>query len=284
MRATNEAVLMIEPRPRACMRGIAALQQRYTEVRLTSCTRRQASRPVTRIESSSGGEMPALLKAMSRPPWVSTAAANRASTCSGEVTSTWTNSPPTSSAAALPLAGSTSPTTTCAPSEANRRAVASPMPLAPPVTTATRSTSRRTTACSLTTSPVRSRGTLRSSLALLRVASAVAPLLARWRSLRCSLPVGSVARCDARAPVRSRSSLRRQEHVLLVGERVQRVGSQLPAQPGLLEAAERRRVAHRRVAVDRQVARLDPARDPQRGTYVAGPDRPGQAVLTFVRD
>src|SRR5215217_936389 len=35
------------------------------------------------------------------------------------------------------------------------------------------------------------------------VASAVAPLLARWRSLRCSLPVGSVARCDAHAPVRS---------------------------------------------------------------------------------
>ena len=36
-------------------------------MRLTSCTRRQASRSVSRIESSSGGEMPALLKAMSTP-------------------------------------------------------------------------------------------------------------------------------------------------------------------------------------------------------------------------
>src|SRR5687767_7292719 len=181
--------------------------------------------------------MPALLKAMSRPPYVSTAAWNSAVTCSGEVTSTGTKSPPTSSAAALPLTGSTSPTTTWAPSDANRRAVASPMPLAPPVTTATRSTSRRTTACSLTTSPVRSRRTLRSSLA--------------------------GARCQAHAPVRSHSAFRRQEHVLLVGERVQRVGPELAAQPRLLESAERRRVAHRRVAVDRQVAGLDAAGDAQ---------------------
>ena len=66
--ATKEAVLMIEPLPRACMWGIACWQHRKTLVRFTSCTRRQASMPVVRIESSSGGEMPALLKAMSRPP------------------------------------------------------------------------------------------------------------------------------------------------------------------------------------------------------------------------
>jgi hypothetical protein len=47
---------------------MAALQHRYTEVRLTSWTRFHASRPVSRMESSSGGEMPALLKAMSTEP------------------------------------------------------------------------------------------------------------------------------------------------------------------------------------------------------------------------
>ena len=53
-------------------------------------------------------------------------------------------------------------------------------------------------------------------------------------------------------------------------------------EPGLLEPAERRRVAHRRVRVDRQRAGLDAARDPQRPAHVAGPDRPGQAVLGVV--
>ena len=75
MVATNDAVLMIEPLPWRCMCGMTALQHRYTEVRLTSCTRRQASRPVARIESSSGGEMPALLNAMSTRPYVSTVVA-----------------------------------------------------------------------------------------------------------------------------------------------------------------------------------------------------------------
>ena len=68
MTATNDAVLMIEPRPPGRMCSMAYRQHRYTEVRLTSCTRRQASRPVVMIESSSGGEIPALLKAMSRRP------------------------------------------------------------------------------------------------------------------------------------------------------------------------------------------------------------------------
>ena len=137
IRATNEAVLMIEPLPRACMCGIAALQQRYTEVRLTSCTRRQASSPVVRIESSSGGEMPALLKQTSRPPKRSTAVAYIAWTSAASVTSARTYSPSISSASAVPPASSRSATTTCAPSAANRRALARPMPLAAPVMTAT---------------------------------------------------------------------------------------------------------------------------------------------------
>ena len=67
---------------------------------LTRSTRSQASSPVSRIESSSGGEMPALLKAISTLPYVSKAVLNRASTCSASVTSTFTKIPPTSSAAA----------------------------------------------------------------------------------------------------------------------------------------------------------------------------------------
>src|SRR5688572_2245906 len=256
MRATKDAVLMIEPRPRACMCGIAALQHRYTEVRFTSCTRRHASSPVVRIESSSGGEMPALLNAMSSPPNVSTAAWKSASTCSGAVTSTCTNSPPTSSAAALPLTGSTSPTTTCAPSDARRRTEASPMPLAPPVTTATRSTSRRT------------------------IASATPlPLAPADRSAPRSLALTAML-----TPLSARSPVRRDVDVLLVRERVQRVRAQLAAQPRLLEAPERRRVPHRRVAVHRQVAGLDAPRDAECPPEVPGPDRAGQAVLALVRD
>ena len=53
-------------------------------------------------------------------------------------------------------------------------------------------------------------------------------------------------------------------------------------EPGLLEPAERRPVAHRGVRVHRQVAGLDAARDPQRPADVAGPDRAGQAVLGVV--
>ncbi len=68
IRATKDAVLMMEPLPWRRMYGMAALQHRYTDVRLTSWTRFQASRPVSRMESSSGGEMPALLKAMSTLP------------------------------------------------------------------------------------------------------------------------------------------------------------------------------------------------------------------------
>jgi hypothetical protein len=60
---------MIDPRPCERMYGMTYLQHRYTLVRFTSCTRRQASRPVDRMESSSGGEMPALLKAMSTDPY-----------------------------------------------------------------------------------------------------------------------------------------------------------------------------------------------------------------------
>src|ERR1051325_2000303 len=46
------------------------------------------------------------------------------------------------------------------------------------------------------------------------------------------------------------------EDVLLLGERVRRVGAELAAEAGLLVAAERRPVAHRGVAVDRPVAGL----------------------------
>ena len=59
-------------------------------------------------------------------------------------------------------------------------------------------------------------------------------------------------------------------------------GPELAAQPGLLEAAERRVVAHRRVRVHRQVAGFHGARHPHRPRQVVGPDRPGQSVRGVV--
>src|SRR3954451_4432200 len=133
---------MMEPPPCERICWMAYLLHKKTDVRLTSCTRRHASIPVVRIESSSGGEMPALLNATSSPPKVSTARSKSIRTSLSDVTSTATNSPPISLAAAAPVASSTSAHTTRAPSDANRRTVASPMPLPAPVTTATLPVSR----------------------------------------------------------------------------------------------------------------------------------------------
>src|SRR6266704_100862 len=121
---------MTEPPPCARICLMAYLQHRYTEVRLTSCTRRHASTSVVRIESSSGGEIPALLNAMSSPPYSSTATWNSARTSGSDVTSTFTYRSPMSAQ------------TTFAPSTAKRRAVARPIPLPAPVTTATFSARR----------------------------------------------------------------------------------------------------------------------------------------------
>ena len=67
--ATNEAVLMTEPRGRSSSRcGMPCLQHRNTLRRLVACTRSHASRPVSSTEASSVGEMPALLKSTSIRP------------------------------------------------------------------------------------------------------------------------------------------------------------------------------------------------------------------------
>ena len=63
-----------------------------------------------------------------------------------------------------------------------------------------------------------------------------------------------------------------------LGVGVERVRPELAAVAGLLEAAERRRHAHRGVRVDREHAGLDRARDPQRLGAVARPDRAGEPV------
>src|SRR4051812_41492050 len=231
--ATNDAVLMIEPPPCTRICSMAYLLQRKTEVRLTSCTRRHASSPVVRMESSSGGEIPALLNATSRPPKVSTARSKSLRTSPSAVTSVATNSPPTSSAAALPLASSTSAHTIWAPSAPNRRTVASPMPLPAPVTTAT---------------------------------------------LPASRPAGS-----AMSSPRTMSA-GRDEHVLGLGERQRRVRSELTAEAGGLEPAERRPVAHRRVGVDGKVSCLDASADADGAADIPRPDRAGQPELGVVRD
>src|SRR6201747_1730129 len=56
--------------------------------------------------------------------------------------------------------------------------------------------------------------------------------------------------------------------VLLLGERVGRVGSELTSEAGLLVATERRPIAHRGVRVHRQVAGLDAACHPERAAEV----------------
>src|SRR4051794_22495486 len=231
--ATNDAVLMIEPPPCTRICSMAYLLHRKTEVRLTSCTRRHASSPVVRMESSSGGEIPALLNATSRPPKVSTARSKSLRTSPSAVTSVATNSPPTSSAAALPLASSTSAHTIWAPSAPNRRTVASPMPLPAPVTTAT---------------------------------------------LPASRPAGS-AMSSPRA-----MSAGRDEHVLGLGERQRCIRSELTAEAGGLEPAERSPVAHRRVGVDGKVSCLDASADADGAADVPRPDRAGQPELGVVRD
>src|SRR5512135_31710 len=117
---------------------MTSLQQRYTDVRLTLCTRSQASIPVTRIESSSGGEMPALWNETSIEPYISCAVRNIRATSAASVTSACTAMPPTSSATAPAESRFMSTTTTFAPSDATRWAVALPMPLPPPVMTTVR--------------------------------------------------------------------------------------------------------------------------------------------------
>src|SRR5215475_547794 len=181
--------------------------------------------PVTRMESSSGGEIPALLNAMSIRPKALSVAPYIAATSPSTATSAWMKRPPTSSAAALPVSPSRSTTATLAPSAASRRAVARPMPLPAPVMTATRSSRR--------------------------CMGAVIPRLPYVWYL-CDhpwLPCASFLGCD--------------EDVLGLGERVQGIRPELAAEPGLLEPAERGPVADGGMRVDRQVAGLHRPRHPQ---------------------
>ena len=142
MVATKDAVLMIEPFPAFCMYGITYLQQWKTLVVLTRKTLSQASRPVVRIESSSGGEIPALLNAISMRPYVSKATLYMFSTSEALVTSALTKIPPVAFAAASPDSAFMSTATIFAPSLAKRLAVARPIPLPAPVITATRPSRR----------------------------------------------------------------------------------------------------------------------------------------------
>src|SRR3954453_15471140 len=68
MTATKEAVLITEPPPASSRWGMPCLQQRKTDLRLTSWTRFHASSEVSRTETSSSGLIPALLKRTSMRP------------------------------------------------------------------------------------------------------------------------------------------------------------------------------------------------------------------------
>src|SRR5215218_9668824 len=86
-----------------------------------------------------------------------------------------------------------------------------------------------------TTSPPLRGRPLRPSLAPPRLASALAPLLARWRSLRCSLAVGSVPRCDAHSS---------EHHVLSPQERREGGGAEVGDVLGVRAALVRENAAH----------------------------------------
>src|SRR3954452_7730923 len=106
------------------------LQQRKTLFRFTSCTRCQASTLVSSTDTSSGGEMPALLKSTSIRPNASRVRSYISITASSSVTSAAiAMRPGESSLRSTP--------TTCAPSSSNRRADSAPMPPAAPVITQT---------------------------------------------------------------------------------------------------------------------------------------------------
>src|SRR3954451_14556293 len=191
------------------------LQQRKTLRRLTSWTRCQDSRLVSRTEPSSVGLMPALFISTSMWPNCSRASASAAGTCCSSATSAAIVRVPTA------CAPSRSMPTTFAPSAANSRADSAPIPLAVPVTTQT----------------------FPSSL----------PAIG-------SAPSGRVV------------------DVLDVGVVLERVGPELPPDPGLLEASEWGRHTDGSVGVDRDGAGLQRPRDPQRLGAVSRPDRTGEAV------
>src|SRR6202034_4230481 len=94
------------------------------------------------MESSSGGEIPALLNATSTLPYRPATHSYNRCTSSSLDTSAAMNVPPVCSAADLPAASSMSTATTVAPSAASLRALARPIPLPAPVMTATRSWNR----------------------------------------------------------------------------------------------------------------------------------------------
>src|SRR5215217_7684349 len=134
-------VLTIAPWPRRSMCSISCFMATNAPRRFTA-TRRSHSSSVISWAGLTGCSMPALLKAMSRPPKRSTVAASAASICSLLVTShaTATAWPPACSirrAVSSTPSAAMSATTTPAPSRANARAAARPMPLVAPVTKAT---------------------------------------------------------------------------------------------------------------------------------------------------
>src|ERR1039458_7207678 len=198
------------------------------------------------MESSSGGEMPTLLNAMSTRPSPSATSAYSCRTWSSLATSAAMNIPLVSAAAAFPAVSSISTATIFAPSAASRRTLARPMPLPAPVTTATRSCKR--------------------SIWIL-TPRLVPPhhghrLAGRRRAPAAGLP------CSACSVVGG------DEHVLGLGEGVQRIWTELAAQARLLEPAERRPVADRRMRIHREVAALDGSCQPDR-SYLKAPGASG---------
>ena len=103
-----------------------------------------------------------------------------------------------------------------------------------------------------------------------------APCSAKSRAVSAPMPLAAPVithTFPSSLPAICLSLLGRVEDVLDLGVVLERVGPELAADAGLLEAPERGRDADRGVRVDREHAGLDRARDAQRLGAVARPDR-----------
>src|SRR4051812_31110882 len=101
----------------------------------------------------------------------------------------------------------------------------------------------------------------------------------RWNTRTVAAPIPPAAPVITQTlPSRRPMSTGRVVDRLDLGVGVEGVRAELAPVARLLEAAEGRGDAHRRVGVDRDHAGLDRARDPQRLGAVAGPDRPREPV------
>src|SRR5688572_62 len=138
----SDDMLMIEPPPRARIRGTAYLMHSSVPRTLIAIVWSHAAMSMSAARAT-GPVTPALFTRMSGPPPAVSNCANSAATDDSSLTSAVTALAPISAATRESRVPSRPAITTCAPAATKRRAIAAPMPVPPPVTSATRPSSAR---------------------------------------------------------------------------------------------------------------------------------------------